>query len=366
MPRVALSIFDDVGNPHYGGGGARVVHEIATRLAEEHEVTVYCGSYRGSPRSVVRDGVEYVFLPVGWAGPRGGQVLFPLLLPVLARRRRPDVWIESLTPPVSTSLLPLLGPAPVVALVQMLSAADMQRRYRLPFTLVERWGLRAYRHVVVLNRTDLAAVRRYAPKATSMLIPNGVTRAPGPEPVFGAGEHILYLGRIDVRQKGLDLLLAAVAADPPPLPLVIAGAGTAREEHRLRELVRPVREHVRIAGRVGGMQKAELLRGSALVVVPSRFETFSLTALEAMAEGKPVVCFDLPQLQWIPAEAAWRIPRYDVSALSTALNELSHDKDRRAELGRCGHALSREHDWDVIGARYRKLISEVLDRRRGT
>ena len=361
MRSVVLSIFDDIGNPHYGGGGATVVQQIATRLAKNYRVTVYCGSYAGSPPAQIRDGVRYVFLPVGWAGPRGGQLLFQLLLPLVAVVRRPDLWIESLTPPFSTSLLPLLSPAPVIGLVQMLSAADMARKYRLPFTLVERWGLGLYRHFIVLNETDRDAIRRWNPAATCELIPNGATRPPIAERSFGSGEHILFLGRIDVRQKGLDLLVAAIVADPPPLPLVIAGGGTAREERRLRELVRPVSQHVRIAGRVCGAEKEALLRDCAFVVVPSRYETFCLSALEAMTYGKPVVCFDLPQLEWISADCAVRVPPYDVRALGAAIGSLSRQPEQRGALGRRGYAFSRQYDWDVIGERYRSLVSSMLD-----
>ncbi|AGL17159.1 glycosyltransferase family 4 protein [Actinoplanes sp. N902-109] len=360
MARLVLSIFDDEGNPHYGGGGATVVKEIATRLAREHEVTVYCGSYRGSPVVKVCAGVRYVFLPVGWAGPRGGQVLFQLLLPLIALLRRPDLWIESLTPPVTAGLLPLVRRVPVVGLVQMLAAADMQRKYRLPFTLVERLALRLYRRFVVLNETDAAAIRRWSPRATCEIIPNGVHLPHGEEPDFGSGQHILVLGRIDVRQKGLDLLLTALATEPPPLPVVIAGSGTPRQERRLRTLIHPVREHVRMAGKVRGPDKTSLLRDCAFVVVPSRYETFCLTALEAISYGKPVVCFDLPHLSWLAAGFAVKIPRYDVGALAAAVADLAHDKQVRAELGRTGYARSRDFDWEVIGERYRALVAALL------
>jgi glycosyltransferase involved in cell wall biosynthesis len=363
VQHVVLSIFDDIGNPHYGGGGAAVVQQIATRLARDYRVTVYCGSYAGSTGSQVRDGVRYVFLPVGWAGPRAGQLLFQLLLPLVAVARRPDLWIESLTPPFSTSLLPLVSPAPVVGLVQMLGAADMARKYRLPFTIVERWGLGLYRHFIVLNESDRAAVRRWSRRATCELIPNGATRPPIMEGAFGSGSHILFLGRIDVRQKGLDLLLAAIAADPPALPLVIAGGGTPREERKLRVLVQPVRQHVRLVGRVCGQQKEDLLRDCAFVVLPSRYETFSLSALEAMTYGKPVVCFDLPQLEWIFPGSAMRVPPFDVPALAAAIGGLSRQPERRGAMGRHAYALSRHYDWEVIAERYRSLVSTMLDGR---
>src|SRR5436305_13603765 len=112
-PHVVVSNYDDIGSPYYGGGGAVVVAQIARRLARDYDVTVYTGSYRRSGRSLVRDGVRYVFLPVGWAGPRGGQLLFLLLLPLVALVRRPAVWVESLTPPASASLLPLVARCPV-------------------------------------------------------------------------------------------------------------------------------------------------------------------------------------------------------------------------------------------------------------
>lgn len=359
VKHVIMSIFDDVANPHYGGGGPVVVHQVAHRLARDYRVTVYSGSYKGSKHEV-RDGVRYVFLPVGWAGPRAGQLLFQLLLPIVALVKRPDLWIESLTPPFSVSLLPLVSPWPVIGLVQMLSAVDMARRYRLPFPLVERRGLRFYDHFIVLNETDRATIGRYNRRTSPVLIPNGVSRPPVADGGFGGGDYILFLGRIDVHQKGLDLLLSAVAQKPPPLPLVIAGSGTRAEERKLREFVGRVGHPVRLLGRVDGRQKENLLRDCAFTVLPSRFETFSLSALEGMAYGKPVVCFDLPRLAWIRTDCAVRVPPFDVAQLALAVHELAAKPDYRAELGRRAYALSGDYDWDRIGERYRTLVATVL------
>jgi glycosyltransferase involved in cell wall biosynthesis len=362
-PDVVFSIYDHVGNPHYGGGGAVVVRELATRMARDFAVTVYCGSYRGS-RSHVAGGVRYVFLPVGWAGPRAGQLLFSLLLPLIALMRRPAVWIESLTPPFSVSLLPVVSPAPVVALVQMLAGADMRRRYGLPFDRVERRGLRWYRTFVVLNEADEDVVRAANPAATVVRIPNGVTLPAAEEVAAGREEHILFLGRIDVSQKGLDLLLAAVGSDPP-LPVVIAGSGTRREEERLRRLAAAAGGRVRLVGRVDGAEKARLLRDCAFMVVPSRYETFCLSALEAMAYGKPVVHFDLERLRWIGDDCGPRIPPFDVDALRTAIGSLaSHAEERRA-TGRNARARSLAFGWDAVAERYAGLVRTVaaLDER---
>jgi phosphatidyl-myo-inositol alpha-mannosyltransferase len=356
VSRVVVSIYDDVGNPHYGGGGATVVARVAARLAAEHDVTVYCGSYPGS-RSGTRDGVRYVHLPVGWAGPRGGQVLFTLLVPLLALVVRPDVWIESLTPPVSASLLPLVARCPVVGLVQMLCGADMQRRYGLPFEAVERRGLALYRHFVVLGDVDARLVGAMSPRARVTVIPNGMDL---PDDVAGVGDGpVLFLGRIDVRQKGLDLLLAAVRADPA-IRLDVAGSGTAAEEARLRELVVGLEDRVRLLGRVDGREKEALLRGCSVMVVPSRYETFCLTALEAMAHGRPVITFDLERLAWIGPGAGLTVPAFDVEALGAAIARLTGDRVLRAELGRAARARSLAFDRRLVESRYSALVAELV------
>ena len=357
MSRVVVSIYDDAGNPHYGGGGAMVVARVAARLAAEHDVVVYCASYRGSA-SGTRDGVRYVHLPVGWAGPRGGQILFTLLVPLLALVVRPDVWIESLTPPVSASLLPLVARCPVVGLVQMLCGADMQRRYGLPFEAVERRGLALYRHFVVLGDVDARLVGAASPRARVTVIPNGIDL---PESVADVADGpVLFLGRIDVRQKGLDLLLAAVRADPA-IRLDVAGAGTAAEQARLAELVVGLEDRVRLLGRVEGREKEALLRGCSVMVVPSRYETFCLTALEAMAHGRPVITFDLERLAWIGPGAGLTVPAFDVEALGAAIARLTGDRALRVELGRAARARSLAFDRRLVESRYSALVNELAD-----
>jgi hypothetical protein len=56
--KIFISSFDDIDNPHYGGGGAIAVHEIASRLAKRHEVTVITGSFPKCNKQI-RNGVTY-------------------------------------------------------------------------------------------------------------------------------------------------------------------------------------------------------------------------------------------------------------------------------------------------------------------
>ena len=356
MNRVVISSFDNPDSRHYAGGGGAVVALMAGWLGEESEVMVVTAGRRSG--IAVRDGVRYRYLPVAWAGPRAGQLLFHALLPFAARRIPHDLWIESFTPPFSTSFVPLFSRAPVVGFAQNLSGLEMSHRYRVPFFLIERLGLRCYRDVVVLNPADGQTVHRASPAATVRVIPNSVDLPELDERQFGQGEHILYLGRVQVWEKGLDLLLAAYASSGLKMPLVIAGAGPRREEKRLAALLATAGPGIRWVGPVTGERKDALLRRSAVLAMPSRAEAFGIAALEGMAYGKPVVHFDLPTLDWMSGDVP--VPPFDISALAAALGELAADPARRARLGRAARAAAREFGRDVMAERYRTLSRQLL------
>jgi glycosyltransferase involved in cell wall biosynthesis len=357
---VVISTFDDLRNPHYHGGGALLVDKVARRLAEDHRVTVVTVAARGGVET--RDGVRYHRLPLGWAGPRLGQLLYHAVLPVTARRLPHDLWLESFTPPFSTGFLPLFARGPVVGLAQSLSGAAMSRRYHLPFVLVERYGLRFYEDVVVLNEADAATVRRHAPEAVTHVIHNGVDQPPAAPRRIGEGEYIAFLGRVDVWAKGLDLLLAAYAAGPPSLPLLLAGAGTRGEEAELTALITHAGADARWVGEVSGADKQRFLENCAFMVLPSRSESFGLVALEAMAHGKPVLHFDLPTLRWMDGGGNVTVPAFDVQALGQQLRALTADEQSRRRLGHLAHQAARWLSWDRTTGRYQSLVQGLLDR----
>jgi glycosyltransferase involved in cell wall biosynthesis len=353
---VVISSFDNPAHPHYQGGGVAVIEAMAGRLGEDYEVTVLTVGRRSE--SVVHNGVRYRRLPLDWAGPRAGQLVYHAVLPFAARRIRHDLWIENFTPPFSTSFLPLFLRTPVLGFAQALQGRELSRRYRFPFFLIERLGLRSYRDVLVLNPADQALVSAANPRAAVHLIPNGIRTASLDETALGGGEHVLFLGRIDVWKKGLDYLIEAFERSRLDLPLLIAGAGLPREERRLASLVAGTGADVRWVGHVSGSRKRELLEGSAFVVMPSRYETFGLSALEAMACAKPVLHFDLPTLGWMDGDVA--VPAYDTGALAAQMRVLAGSELLRRELGRQAHAAAQRYGQDETAERYLALVRKLL------
>ena len=109
--------------------------------------------------------------------------------------------------------------------------------------------------------------------------------------------HLLFVGLIR-HVKGLDVLVRALGHLLPEFPnlhLSVAGGSFYRAYERdaaeVRSLVQALglTDRVRFLGEVAPNDVAALMRRSALLVVPSRRETFSLVTAEALASGTPVV-----------------------------------------------------------------------------
>ncbi|SFQ30407.1 Glycosyltransferase involved in cell wall bisynthesis [Amycolatopsis arida] len=129
-------------------------------------------------------------------------------------------------------------------------------------------------------------------------------------------------GRL-TRQKGQDVLLAAwpaVRARCPDARLVLVGDG------ELGPALRAARpEGVDLVPAVADVRP--WYAAADVVVLPSRWEGLSLTALEAFASGRPVVGSDVPGLaEVLTAGCATGVPPEDPSALAAAL------ADRLADL----------------------------------
>ena len=159
---------------------------------------------------------------------------------------------------------------------------------------------------------------------------------------------VAWHGRVDLAQKGIDVLLDAWAlvrsrmADQPPY-LVLVGSGS--DDDALRERLRALGEAgvVWIDEYIGDRtQMRQILSSADLYVFPSRGEGQPSAPLEAMACGLPVVASDANGVPDIfesgEASGGVVVPRGDVPALADALVEVLSDPARRQRLARQAQA----------------------------
>lgn len=323
-------------------------------------------TFPGSTPEQIREGVRYVRLGrrVGDHG-SSHHITFFFALPTALRRFSYDLLVEDFMPPMAVTLTPLVTRKPLIASVQWFFAEALSRQYHLPFFLGERYGIRMYHDFVVLTEAMRNLIQTRHPTARCEVIANGVDESLY-EIAPGFGSFILYLGRIDFAQKGLDLLLDAYRQIPEPLrlPLVMAGGGF--EEGRLRERIAALglEPWVRLAGKVGPAQRRELLRDCRFVCVPSREETFGMVILEACAAAKPALVFDKwPMNEVAVAGACEKVPAFDVRAYAQAMRELlEEDALTMAARGSACRTWAERFRWDAIASRQEAFYEEVVQR----
>jgi len=360
---LVISSYDSLGNHYYSGGGAIAIHEIAKRLSDSFKVTVIAGNYEKAKEKFL-DGVHYRYIGPKYFGPKIGQLFYHIFLPFTVLTTKHDIWLENFTPPFSTSFLPIFTKKPVVGLVHMLSGEDMKRKFMLPFDRIEAFGLRFYKNFIVLSKNNKDKIKKINKSANFLLTKNGVNKPTKLLPYEKRSKkHILFLGRIEVNQKGLDTLISAysLVKDKVAIPLVVAGSGEKGEIEKLKKLIltNNLQERIFLVGRVTGEDKDWYLKHALMVVIPSRYETFSITALEAISYNVPIACSDLLGLRWISEKKCVKFSSGSIDELSSALVKLCRNKNLLNNISISQRFTADEYNWKQISAEYCEFIKSI-------
>jgi glycosyltransferase involved in cell wall biosynthesis len=256
--------------------------------------------------------------------------------------------------------------------------------------------------VVTVSRAAAAEIDAYTKIRPDRVrvVPNGVDHVRvSEEEVAAAGArhgladapYILWVGSLEPR-KNVTTLVEAFAA------VVAAGQD---DGHKLvlasqggwlsSDLIPPSLAD-RLAGRLrrlGAVAPAELralYAGATLFALPSRHEGFGLTVLEAMVQGAPVVCADIPALREVTgaleavggstfrgvhpqksshppeeaAPAARLVPPDDTDAWAQALQDLIRDPAERRRLAAAGRQRASGFSWEHTIRATRAVYAEAL------
>jgi starch synthase len=189
---------------------------------------------------------------------------------------------------------------------------------------------------------------------------------------LGISAHALvaaWHGRIDVRRKGLDILIDAwkqVRARLAPRDPWLYMLGSGQDSALLRSQgIATIENGIRWSDTYELDRGAtrRLLSAADVYVFPSRHEGFAVAPLEAMACGLPVVASDAPGVEDIfergEADGGIIVPREDANALADALERVLTNATLRSRLASRGRArVDEAFALDVVG---RQLI-EFFDR----
>lgn len=369
--------------PYITGGAEKRYHELATRLAERHEVHALTWQFWDGPAEMVQDGITLhgVGRPPALYGADGKRtvreaVAFSArLLPVLLRQRW-DVVDCSATPylPLYAAWLgtrltrtPLVATwhefwgqhwhdylphRPVVARIARTLESGSRRLGDVTVPVSEftalRMGLPAGdEERIVGNGVDLGTIR-------------AVRRS-------GKRIDVLFVGRL-IDEKRVDLLLEAIhalAGRLPELRCTVIGEGPERAALEGRALRLGIAERVTFTGRTDGSRVYSAMKAASVLVMPSIREGFGITVAEAQA------CGTVPIVVRSPMSGAAALVRDGVdglvcdptaASLAEALTRLLADPARMAVMSREARRAARRYDWDLLASRMEQVYLQAARR----
>jgi glycosyltransferase involved in cell wall biosynthesis len=166
-----------------------------------------------------------------------------------------------------------------------------RRVVRSLWEVAERWVLTRAAAVNVFFSAETEHVRRLAPQAVTITAPTAFETPERGWRSSGARGYVAWLGRYDVRHKGLDRLLDAMVRTPRDARPALQLRGRDHKDSRAA-VERMVRERglvgdVEVGGPVEGAAKDRFLLEAAAYVHPARWESYGIALVENLALGVP-------------------------------------------------------------------------------
>ena len=249
---------------------------------------------------------------------------------------------------------------------------------RLAWSSYQKAILNGAGGVHALTPEERGDIRALGVRAAVTVIPNGidldlVQDLITPEPhwprhlVPFLQRFVLYLGRLD-KKKGLDILIEAfarIASANDEAALIVAGPDPDRlwptHLRRISEL--NLAGRVTYAGFVDEPLKFQLLKRAELLVLPSKSEGMSMTILEALACGTPVVISPGCNLPQVDRARAGRIVPDSSEPLADSILEILGDRPLRALMAVNARQLAkREFSAATIALQMHALYRSLAGR----
>jgi glycosyltransferase involved in cell wall biosynthesis len=257
------------------------------------------------------------------------------------------------------------------------AVARSYRKYRklLAYWAFQKRVIKKAAALHCLTRGEADQARGWGPPV--FIVPNGTDLAvPAPGPAADATDPAaelrgLYLGRIDIFIKGLDLLVDGLALfcsrhRQSPLRLSLVGPDWRADSSRLGALAerRGLRGLLTLADPILPEAKGRLFPQYHFFMHTSRTEGHPLAVVEALAHGLP--CFLTPQTNMAEAVAeagaGWCVEPTP-AAIAEGFQKVLEERARLPEMGRAARQLAlREFDWDRNAQAMIRHYLEIIER----
>jgi glycosyltransferase involved in cell wall biosynthesis len=339
-----------------------ILRELA-RTAEPGELRVYLNSALPPVNPI--PGVDFCYLPARrlWTHFR------------LSREMRTDPPAVLFVP---AHVVPVIHARSVVTvhdLAYLVVPEHFGTKERRELDAATRWNVRSADAIIAVSqRTKLDLIERYGvPPDRIAVVHHGVgdhfeqvTDAEASRVALQYGlsrPFILTVSTLHPRKNQENLIVAFERALEGGYDgdLLICG----KVDRAARTLLRRIatshaRERIRLIGFASALDLPGLYSAARLYMLPSWYEGFGMTAIEAMASGTPVAVSSAGALPEVCGVAARYFAPDDVEAMTAAILE-SRDTDEMARRAHLGRLVARQYRWDRAGKVTLAILRSIRD-----
>ena len=178
---------------------------------------------------------------------------------------------------------------------------------------------------------------------------------------------IIAIGR-NHEKKGFKYLLQAIPriiSKNPKTKFVIVGKGTEILKSEIDAL--GISEHIILSTPVTGNAYNSLYKKADIYVTPSLIEGASLTNLDALGAGLPLIATDvLGNRDFVSNyENGLLIEPRNPQAIADAVLHLLNDNELRCKLSKNSKEMGARHDWRELAKKYVNVYEKVISKTKG-
>lgn len=239
------------------------------------------------------------------------------------------------------------------------------------YRFLMRWSHMKSNMIITPTKFVADDVANYQPSTKNKLVvtyesaePAFAARAVRPKQIGEKDEFIMYLGNA-FPHKNIAVLFDALdimRKKRPDLKLVLVG----KKDIHYQELEEKAKDHpsaknIIITGFIPDEEAKWLHEHSLAYVFPSLSEGFSLTPMEAIVHGAPVVSSDATCLPEVYQDAAHYFDATNPRDIAGKVAEVIENKTLRNKLIANGKKLVKKYSWRKMAEETLIVYKEVLD-----
>ncbi len=202
----------------------------------------------------------------------------------------------------------------------------------------------------------------------NFIIPNGCNTPKNKKENFSTNAiKAIFIGRLDMYHKGLDILLSVLDKMQEQLrkanfSLILYGPQ--RHDYiKLQNIISDmgIADIVSLGGEISGENKERAILDADLMIMTSRFEGHPMGLVETLSYGLPcLISRGTNMLSEVQESMAGWTCETNEESVGIAIQQMLNERASLPERGKNAYQLAKLYNWDTLAERFHEELSKIL------